>query len=723
MLNVVFLWHMHQPYYVDTLTKTATMPWVRLHGVKGYLDMICLVEEYPEIRMNFNLTPVLVKQIVELTDGSIKDLWMEWSRTPAADLDREVKILILENFFKINWDNLIKPSARFWELLTRRGYSMTREQGARVIDHFSEQDFRDLQTWYNLGWCGYMAERQFPELKELKEKDSHFTEAEKNRVLDIHLEILKLVLKKYGDRERAGQVELTTTPFYHPILPLVYDTNFAHRCMPGREVPEKFSHPEDVEAQLRLAMEYHEKIFGQKPKGLWPSEGSVAPELIPLMKKVGLQYFCTDEANLFRSLENDPARRGTLVDHLELFQGWSAEYKGERINAVFRERPLSDFIGFVASRNTPEKACEYLVHHLENIDSVTSTKNKMVALILDGENAWEHFPDGGEAFLRCVYERLSKHASIKTCKISDYFDAHQETATTTTLNTGSWINSDFDIWIGDEEENRGWNLLGQARDFLEETCKKQNVPPEKRQAALQEIYAAEGSDWFWWYGPDFANDSDMLFDHLFRTHLQNVYRILDVEPPQKLSIPICLPALRHIIEAPHHLIHPVIDGVRSSFYEWYGAGLFESGKEQSSMFRSERVLASIHFGFDLENLYFRVDFAQKADAVLRFEFLKPASVRITTSLKDFIDGKQCVTVSQSEDGVDFREVGVVATVALKDILEMSIPLKVLPFKESEITGFFVQVLLNNVEMERYPEQGTIDFQNPGPDFELQNWSV
>ena len=723
MLNVFILWHMHQPDYVNPLTKTAMMPWVRLHSVKGYFDMITLLEDYPACRMNFNLTPVLVKQIVEITSGEVKDLWLEWSRKPSGELTLDEKAILLDNFFKINWDNLIRPFPRYNELLTKRGFSMSPENARQIAKEWSNQDFLDLQVWYNLGWCGYRAEHYFPRLTTLKKKGRDFTEDEKNEVLDIHLEIMQLVLRKYAELEAKGQVELTTTPFYHPILPLIYDTQFAKRCMPGRNLPKRFSHPEDAESQLRLAVEQHERVFGRKPRGLWPSEGSIAPELIPLMKEVGIEYFCTDEANLFSSLENDPAWRGHKPDHLELFQGWSASYGDSKVNAIFRERPLSDFIGFVASKNSPQQAAEYLLHNMEHIGSVTDFPNKMIALILDGENAWEHFPDGGEGFLRKFYDALASSKTLKTVRGSDYFEAFPKTKNISTLHTGSWINSDFDIWIGDEEENRGWNLLGQARDFLEETCKKQNVPPEKRQAALQEIYAAEGSDWFWWYGPDFANDSDMLFDHLFRTHLQNVYRILDVEPPQKLSIPICLPALRHIIEAPHHLIHPVIDGVRSSFYEWYGAGLFESGKEQSSMFRSERVLASIHFGFDLENLYFRVDFAQKADAVLRFEFLKPASVRITTSLKDFIDGKQCVTVSQSEDGVDFREVGVVATVALKDILEMSIPLKVLPFKESEITGFFVQVLLNNVEMERYPEQGTIDFQNPGPDFELQNWSV
>ncbi len=277
MLNVFILWHMHQPYYVNPLTKTAMMPWVRLHAVKGYFDMITLLEEYPGARVNFNLTPVLVKQIVEITTGEVTDLWLEWSRKPASELTHTDKSNLLDNFFKINWDNLIRPYPRYEELLEKRGFSVSPENASDATHVWSEQDFRDLQVWYNLGWCGYRAEHYFPRLTTLKKKGRDFTEAEKNEVLDIHLEIMDLVLRKYAELEAKGQVELTTTPFYHPILPLVYDTNLAKRCMPGRNLPRRFSHPCDAENQLRLAVEQHERVFGRKPRGLWPSPRNSSP--------------------------------------------------------------------------------------------------------------------------------------------------------------------------------------------------------------------------------------------------------------------------------------------------------------------------------------------------------------------------------------------------------------------------------------------------------------
>ena len=245
MANVLFLWHMHQPYYVDPVTRTALMPWVRLHSVKGYLDMITIIEDFPRIRPNFNLTPVLLLQIKEIIEGETKDLWLEWSRKPAADLNDEERLAILENFFKIHWDNLIKPFPRYWELLNKRGHTFYKDDVRHSLRYWSVQELLDLQVWYNLAWCGYTADRLYPELVALRSKGRGFTEEEKLRVLDIHLEIMRLILKKYGDAEARGQAELTTTPFFHPILPLVYDSHFAERCLPGRQFRKRLPHQAD----------------------------------------------------------------------------------------------------------------------------------------------------------------------------------------------------------------------------------------------------------------------------------------------------------------------------------------------------------------------------------------------------------------------------------------------------------------------------------------------
>lgn len=486
MGNVVFVWHMHQPYYVNSASRMAMMPWVRLHAVKGYLDMISVLEDYPKVHVNFNLTPVLMLQIEELVTGTTRDLWMEWSQKPAVELEENERLALLEHFFKIHHENLLLPHPRYAELLAKRGPAFYREKARQDLCHWSADDFRDLQTWHNLAWCGFTAERLYPELSALKRKGRHFTEEEKLRVLEIHMEILEQIIPLYAQAEARGQVELTTTPFFHPILPLVYDTEFAERCMPGRARPKQFHWPQDVLGQLQLAVDQHTRMFGRAPRGLWPSEGSIAPELIPLMQKVGLKYFCSDEENLFNSLR----RSDEDADHLELFQGWRVEHDGAAMNAIFREKPLSDFIGFMAHRNEPHQSAGHLLMHFRHICDQLSGDNKLVPIILDGENCWENFRDGGESFLRELYAGLSHDKRLTSCTVEDYFRRHPPKRVVKALHSGSWIRSDFDIWIGDEEENRAWDLLGKTREFLDS-----ELPTgDAGEAALREIYAAEGSD-------------------------------------------------------------------------------------------------------------------------------------------------------------------------------------------------------------------------------------
>lgn len=719
MANVVFLWHMHQPYYVDPLTQTATMPWVRLHSVKGYLDMVAVLEDFPGIRVNFNLTPVLMLQIKELIEGKITDRWLEWSRQPAAELDDNAKFTLLENFFKIHWDNLVKPFPRYWELLNKRGLTFYRDEVRRGLRYFSTQEFLDLQTWFNLAWCGFTAERMYPELAELKRKGRGFTEAEKNRVLDIHLEIMRLVIDKYRQAEERGQAELTTTPFFHPILPLVYDTAFAERSLPGRQFPKRFHYPEDAAAHLTLAVEQHAAMFGKPPRGLWPSEGSIAPELIPLMQQCGIEYFCSDEENLFNSLKRDPVYSGKEVDHLELFQGWRVTHDGAAVNAVFREKPLSDFIGFMAAKNDPVQGANHLLFHLKHIAELVSPEQGLIPLILDGENAWETFADGGEGFLRALYGGIQADPTkLHSCTMEDYFRNHPPRKQITTLHTGSWIGSNFDIWIGEEEENRAWDLLGETRAFLQTQLDSGRLSVEQRCEALREIYAAEGSDWFWWYGPDFNTDNDVLFDELFRQHLKNVYNICGQLPPAVLDLPIT--SARRVIplfDVPERMITPDISGRRDSYYEWGGAGVYTTGSEQGAMYRAERLLRQIAFGHDRQNFYLRFDLHKWGALSLQIDFHGANPVTVQTGVITQSTHQE-FTIS-GQNGSSVTRTGLAA----KRNIEMAMPLKDLGLKPGDLASFQIKVFVDEIERERYPESVPIQFELLGDEHMLQNWLV
>jgi len=694
------------------------MPWVRMHCVKGYLDMISVIEDFPGIHPNFNLTPVLLLQIKELVDGQIKDLWLEWSRKPAAELNDDEKFSLLENFFKSNWDNLIKPEPRYWELLNKRGLTLYRDDVRRGLRYFSTQEFLDLQVWYNLAWCGYTACRLYPELRELRAKGRNYTEQEKNRLLDIHLDIMKLVLRKYADAESRGQAELTTTPFYHPILPLVYDSAFAERSLPGRKFPNRFHWPQDAAAHLTLAVEQHTALFGKAPRGLWPSEGSIAPELIPLMQETGIQYFCSDEENLFNSLRRDPSRHNGTVDHLELFQGWRVRAAGATVNALFREKPLSDFIGFMAAKNEPAKAADHLLHHLRHIAELVPHDTGLIPLILDGENAWETFRDGGEGFLRALYGGIEAESGLlQSCTIENYFQRQPPSREITTLHTGSWIGSNFDIWIGEEEENRAWDLLGETRSFLQKQIDSGALRADRQALALREIYAAEGSDWFWWYGPDFSSENDDLFDELFRQHLKNVYLLCDRVPPPQLDRPINRAKVTQIYEQPTQLISPRINGKLSSYFEWIGAGHYTPGVEQGAMYRSERLLEKMFFGFDAANFYLRLDLLKWDRVSLVLSFSQPAGVSLRTAPLTR-DGMQSFFIKKPH-----RKELVRHTLAAVDIIEWAVSLSDLGLAKSDPLSFRLQILQDGIEREIYPESDPVKLSVPSEEFTLENWFV
>ncbi len=699
------------------------MPWVRLHATKGYLDMIWLAEQCPEFHCTFNLTPVLLKQIRQLANDEVRDLWHDLAAPSPETLTPMQKASLLEHFFKANWNNMVKPFPRYWALLQKRGLNVAKVNLEHVAGHFSDQELRDLQVWFNLAWCGYAAERLYPVIDELKRKGGGFTEEDKRALFTQQRDILKNVLSFYKALSDRRQVELSTTPFFHPITPLVYNTEFARRCMPGRDLPPPFSHPEDARAQLALARDFHAEIFGEPPAGVWPSEGSVCPELIPILQELGYQWFATDEEILWRSLA--VVHPGKIPDRALLFQGYRAQFGDASACLAFRERALSDFIGFTAARNDPQRAADFMMGQFEQIARSAHGSEPLCAVILDGENAWEHFPDGGQAFLRELYQRLSTHPEIKTTTFRDYFTAHPPNAILSTLHTGSWIHADFDIWIGDPEENRGWELLGQTRNFLQAKADRREISAEQYKKALQEIYAAEGSDWFWWYGGDFVTDNDLIFDELFRTHLQNVYRICGTPIPDVLKTNICRSEVARETCKPTDLVTPTIDGQITSYYEWMGAGVYEAGRNLVAMYRSERCIESIHYGSDLVNFYLRVDFKKDvtlpAKASLRVNLVEPTHralivPRLTTKLKS---AELWLTESDSS----YRKLSDVTTIKFDRILEVGVPLSELGWEKRQLAALFVQLLDQDVELERHPDIGTLNLTVPDELFPAENWWV
>jgi len=608
-LAVAILWHLHQPYYTDPLTQTSPLPWVRLHAVKGYYDMGVLLEEYPEARVTVNLTPSLLYQVQELASATVTDMFWTHTARPAADLSERERCFILRHFFSANWDTMIRPHDRYYRLLIQRGTQLPRDEAwSRIAARFSIQDLLDVQVWHNLAWCGHRALAHFPQLRELIAKGRSFSESDKQAVLATHQTILNEIIPLYRRLQERGQIELSTTPFFHPILPLLIDTDSARRSRPESAVPQRFAHPEDAEAQLRKALDFHESLFGRRPVGLWPSEGSVCPEMIPVLTKLGIQWAATDEGVLARSV--DSWQRDAM-----LYRSYRAQVDGGTVALLFRDHDLSDAVGFIYSKNQPAASvadfCSRVQAIADRSPEARPETRLLVPVILDGENPWEYYPDGGEGFLRGLYAQLSSGTwnglRVQPVTPGREIAEHPPTTTLHRLHTGSWIDANLKIWLGHAEDNDAWERVGKTRRFLCQQEATGAVPAATVRAAWDELYAAEGSDWFWWYGDEFETDHKELFDDIFRLHLANVYRLLGADVPEFLTVPVLRQLAKATIREPSALIAPIIDGLVTDFYEWQGASSVDGRPPLSSMHSRQAFFSRVYFGFSLEQFYVRLD--------------------------------------------------------------------------------------------------------------------
>jgi alpha-amylase/alpha-mannosidase (GH57 family) len=722
MLNVAFFWHMHQPYYRDPSTGEYTLPWVRLHAVKGYYDMISLLEEYPDVRQTFNLVPSLLLQLREYESGQARDVFFEHSRKRAEDLAPDEKKFLLANFFMCNWETMVRPYPGYWALLVKRGLKVPEYRWDEIFNHFTLQDYRDLQVWFNLTWCGHRAREKKESLRELLKKGRIFSEEDKIALLDTQGEIIREVIPLYQTLRQRGQVEITVSPFYHPILPLLINWEHASRAMPHATLPGSFAHSEDASAQIQRAARYFEKIFGAKPAGMWPSEGSVSPELIPLVQQSGIRWMASDEGVLFRSLSGG-------FNRSQLYQPYCARFQGSEVSMVFRDHGLSDLLGFTYAKNLPGAAAHDLITHLGNIHkSLPDDDRRIVLIALDGENPWEAYPDGGKDFLRNLYQSLSRHPVLRTVRVEDFLTLHPPKETLDYLHTGSWIDQNFRIWIGGPEENQAWDCLRRTRDFLtKEVAENSALPPEEVESAWEEIYSAEGSDWFWWFGDDFTSDNDEEFDRLFRSHLSQVHHLLRAEVPGYLKNPIAVPhEVRPTIE-PIGYISPVIDGQITHFYEWRDAGYFAAKPVRGSMHQAEGFVEGIYYGFDLENLYFRIDPLLHTRNHLKglqfaIHILEPTENQIVFPVHFAETDRHFFRLYQGFP-TDSANGKIFFTIHLGQIIEVSIPFRELSSRPKEKLDFFLRVQKGDLEIERYPRSGYLSLIVPDRDYEQAMWQV
>lgn len=612
-LHIAFIWHQHQPLYKSPKNQVSVsnsqdyrLPWVRLHGTKDYLDLILILEKYPKLHQTVNLVPSLILQLEDYIAGTAFDPYLTASLTPDAQITQEQKQFIIQHFFDANHHTLIDPHPRYAEL-----YYQRQEKGQDwCLANWELADYSDLLAWHNLAWIDPLFWDD-PEIAGWLKQGRNFTLSDRQRIYSKQREILSRIIPQHRKMQASGQLEVTTTPYTHPILPLLADTNSGRVAVPEMTLPQqRFQWAEDIPRHLQKSWDLYLERFGQEPRGLWPSEQSVSPEILPYIVKQGFKWICSDEAVLGWSMKHFFHRDGAgNVQQPELlYKPYRLETPAGDVAIVFRDHRLSDLIGFTYGSMSPKQAAADLVGHLQAIAKMQRESHSeqpwLVTIALDGENCWEYYPQDGKPFLEALYQTLSNETNLKLVTVSEFIEQFPPTAKIPTeqLHSGSWVDGSFTTWIGDPVKNRAWDYLTHARATL---AQHPEATEETNPAAWEALYAAEGSDWFWWFGEGHSSNQDAMFDQLFREHLLGIYQALNEPAPSYLRQPLEIHEAR-TDHRPQGFIHPSIEG-KGDEQDWDKAGRIEIGGARGTM-HNNSVIQRLWYGVDHLNFYLRVDF-------------------------------------------------------------------------------------------------------------------
>ncbi|ADU96944.1 glycoside hydrolase family 57 [Thermovibrio ammonificans HB-1] len=581
-VKLVLLWHMHQPLYRNGITGEYEMPWVFLHGIKDYYDMAWHASKFEGLKVTFNLTPVLIKQLKEYGEGKANCKFLELMKRPVKELQNHEKRWLLQFLFHGNVETMVKPFKHYYELFLR--FERESQEGS-FLKNLTSQDFLNLEVLFLLSWCGRYLRENSRVVKRLVEKESVFSEEEKLELIGELLRFTGKVIPLYSRLSREGKVEVSTTPYYHPILPLLLNIEAAKESTPDVRLPAlHVNFKDDAELQTEKAIKEVKELFDFKG-GVWPAEGGVSEEALKLLKEKGANWCATDEEVLFKSLSRRFGTREPLY----------RVYSYEGLKLLFRDRELSDLIGFVYKSWREDDAVEDFTGRLKRIGE--QFKEPVVSVILDGENCWEFYRENGYPFREKLYRTLSQLEWVESVFPSEL----EATEKLERVVAGSWIGGNFLTWVGDREKNRAWELLGITKLNLEEERENDNY-----RKAKEKLLAAEGSDWFWWFGKGHYTPFSQTFDRLFRSNLIAVYKLLNKTIPQELFTPISR-FKSSASEPPRNFVKAQVDGQVTSYYEWLEAGKVDL-LEFSTMATQGFVMRELYYGYDRNgNLYLRVD--------------------------------------------------------------------------------------------------------------------
>ena len=749
-LRVCFLWHMHQPYYKDPETGTYILPWVRLHAIKDYVALPRIFRDFPGVHHTFNLVPSLLVQVRDYVENGAEDIFLTVSRKSALDLNRDEEEFLLRNFFSAFAPTMILPQPRYAELFQGREAAL-RAVGRNGAGGYGASEYTDLVTLFNLAWFHPMHRAVDPGLSRLWRKGSGYTEREKQYVLDRQIGVMGEMFEEYRRLVTENGGELSSSPMYHPILPLLVDNRSALDAFPGATLPRlPFAFPRDAERQLADGREVFRELFGFYPRGLWPSEGSISPAALELAARAGFEWTATDEILLAKAFGKAISRDGDGVpaEPRWFYRPYAANTAGGSIPIFFRDHRLSDLIGFEYSRWDAHDAVNNFIHNINNISKGLSRDRSsfghgdpIIPVILDGENAWEYFHDSGELFLRLLMKKFETlKPNIECVTLSSALAQAGPIRELPSIPTGSWIDGTFHIWIGHPEDHAAWDMLSRARTLWQRRAdpyqgQEKEFPTELRKAE-EFLHVAEGSDWCWWYGDDHFTHHGPEFDRLFRHNVKAAYAAMGLNPPDSLDIPIIRPERvqtgKNFIPSPRSYIQPKIDGLVTSYFEWSSATRYNPNPEFGSMHRAGHMLLyCFYYGFNEWELFFRFDLdpvAMENSQAIELEILFPLKNKMLHASLDMkrMDSN-AIFREISDANVEYGELrgqpdlGIL--VSFKKVLEISIPFTALACGMDDRLDFFLTIQPNGHIGERWPLYGTFSAELPGTDYIQRMWEA
>ncbi len=553
-LSIAFYWHMHQPVYQLTPDSDYIMPWTRLHAVKDYLDMLTIIRDYKNIKLNFNIVPILIDSFIRYGEKGYHDIHSRISVKPVEELTEEDKNFIINNFFDANYQYMILPLKEYDRLIHK--YQFTKD-----INEFSPQEYSDLMALFNLAWIDSSHQKDYPELKALYKKGSGYTLEDRIKIIEIQRDIIRKIIPTFRKYLAEGRIELTTSPHYHPILPILVDIADVSTNQNG-DLPLTLGMKKDAEVQIKEAIQIIEGAFGVKPKGIWPSEHCISNKTLKLFGDLGIKWTISDEGVLSNSIKFDFVRdfNGNLENPYPLLKVY--DYKSG-VKVIFREAVFPNLISFEYPNHDSERVAIDLYDRIKTIQNKIQNspdETHLLTIAMDGENCWENYAKDGAIFLNKLYELINNDETLETVLISDYIEKEQHLKEINSIKAGSWINQDFKLWIDEPLKNLAWTYLKQVKDDLENFILL-NPTHENIEKAKRELYVCQGSDWFWWFGEPNDSGHDNIFDYLFRMHLKNVYEFMGQKPPAFLDTQLIQALENQLFEDEQNVQFPTMTGM------------------------------------------------------------------------------------------------------------------------------------------------------------------